>query len=143
MSSSVSLAACFPCFHTRVDQQAAARAAQGVNGAQYGSTVRLDTRIQVDSNSTDCVPAEGDDDMGRCAPMGGYSVWASMPPQSNSTGAARKQLLVLSHWDSQGLFRSIISVRPHSSCCHACSLGSALHVFLACLQSAHVKSLCA
>lgn len=93
---------------------------QGSNGAEYGSTVRLESRIDLESNSTECVPAR------TCAPMGGYSVWASIPPQSSSAGAERQQLLVLSHWDSQGLFRSIISVRLPSA--HTALAQTALHV---------------
>jgi Nicastrin len=44
-----------------------------------------------------------------CQPLGGYSVWASLPPLAASS--ARKQIIVLSHWDSSGLFRSAIGVR--------------------------------
>ena len=111
-----------PCVHARNDPQAAPQPLQGANGAKYGSTVRLDTQIDALTISTHCVAAEGDSVRGTCAPLGGYSVWASMPPQANSSDATRKQVMVLSHWDSQGLFRSIISVRIPSSYCHGCSL---------------------
>lgn len=103
-----------PTVHAHVAPQLVPRAMQGSNGAEYGGSVKLETQIDLESNSTECVPA------GTCAPMGGYSVWASMPPHSNSTAAGRKQVLVLSHWDSQGLFRSIISVRISSASGPAC-----------------------
>jgi nicastrin len=79
---------------------------QGFKGAVFGAGVALATRINVTATSLACVPRE------ECVPMGGYSVWASMPPLNTSAAAPpRGKLLVLSHWDSQGLFRSIASVR--------------------------------
>jgi hypothetical protein len=125
---------CKPCnsaAHARhashVDPTADDAVMQRSNGAMYGSSVQLDTRTDLEGNSVACVRAH------TCEPMGGYSVWASMPPQNNATRSQRQQILVLSHWDSQGLFRSIISVRtPHH-----------LHSCILCLSTDFDVALCA
>lgn len=74
-----------------------------VSGVRYGADVSLKTLMDEASNSVNCIQAQ------QCLPLGGYSDWASMPPLQPNT-ATRQQILVLAHWDGNGLFRSRIEV---------------------------------
>lgn len=80
---------------------------QGLKGPTYGASVALKTQMTLQSDSVSCVSAQ------RCLPLGGYSVWAAVPPfQSvDSTSPPRKQVVVMSHWDSRSLFRYMAKVR--------------------------------
>jgi hypothetical protein len=63
----------------------------------YGAEIDLSTQMSLQSTSLTCIPAK------HCEPIGGFSSWTSLPPLS---GPRRRQVLVLTHWDSIGLFRS-------------------------------------
>ena len=70
---------------------------QSFESTDYGAEIDLSTQMDLSSTSLTCIPAR------HCEPLGGYSAWASLPPLSN---ASRRQIIVLAHWDSIGLFRS-------------------------------------
>lgn len=80
----------------------------------YRAHVKLESRMTEASTSFTCLEAA------ECVPLGGYSVWASMPPLQ--AGSQRRQIVVLTHWDAAGLFRSAVQVRATqgSSCCIVC-----------------------
>jgi hypothetical protein len=75
-----------------------------VSGVMYRADVNLESEMDESSNSVDCIPAK------KCLPLGGYSSWASMPPLDTNGPMTRQQILVLAHWDGNGLFRSRIQV---------------------------------
>ena len=70
---------------------------QSFASTDYGAEMDLDTLMTMESTSLTCIPAK------HCEPLGGYSSWVSLPPLRSAT---RRQIVVLTHWDSIGLFRS-------------------------------------
>ena len=87
---------------------------QGFKGAAYGTAVALDTKMTSESNSVTCIRDQ------KCLPLGGYSVWAAMPPfplNSALTTQPRQQIVVMSHWDSRSLFRYMATV-----CMYVCMI---------------------
>lgn len=82
---------------------------QGFNGPTYSAAVALSTKMTLQSDSVACIEGQ------RCLPLGGYSVWAALPPFSAPEGDAaapeREQIVVMSHWDSRSLFRYMAMVR--------------------------------
>lgn len=94
---------------------------QGFKGPTYGASVALSTQMTLQSDSTSCIQGQ------QCLPLGGYSVWAAMPPfmpQQGTAAPEREQIVVMSHWDSRSLFRYMATVRlplhaPPGAACDA------------------------
>ena len=81
---------------------------QGFKGPTYGASIALSTQMTLQSDSAACIAAK------QCLPLGGYSVWAALPPLAapeSAAGAQRQQIVVMSHWDSRSLFRYMATVR--------------------------------
>eukprot|EP00892_Ulva_mutabilis_P006877 jgi/Ulvmu1/4561/UM002_0289.1 len=79
---------------------------RGFKGATFGASIDLSTQMTADSDSLSCISAK------QCLPLGGYSVWAAMPPSAlprNPPAPPRQQIVVMAHWDSRSLFRCMAS----------------------------------
>ena len=86
--------------------QRQACALQGFDGPLFGAQVNSETQMDESSTSLTCI------DQQQCLPLGGYSVWVSMPPLAPAS--TRPQIIVMTHWDGSGLFRNSITVRVAS-----------------------------
>lgn len=75
--------------------------ARGFDGALHRGDIQAHMMMNSSSDSLACIAAA------TCLPIGGNSVWAAMPPLPASGEVPDKPtILVLTHWDSQALFRS-------------------------------------
>lgn len=78
---------------------------QGFEGALFHSKLKL-TMSAVQANASACLAEH------TCSPLGGWSVWAALPPLPPPGAAhdARPLVLVVAQMDSKDLFHDLIQV---------------------------------
>ncbi|KAF6250532.1 Nicastrin-domain-containing protein [Scenedesmus sp. NREL 46B-D3] len=115
-------------------QRAAYNAKQDASRKQYHARMKLAMTAAASANSADCIS------QGTCKPLGGYSVWAALPPLPPAAAAAaaaapglgddaRPIILVVTQMDSIDMF--------HDSVQGADAPLSGLIAMLAALQALH------
>ncbi|KAI8468238.1 MAG: Nicastrin-domain-containing protein [Monoraphidium minutum] len=77
-------------------------AEQGHRGRAYHARVKLPMSASDDANSTACLASD------TCRPLGGYSVWAALPPIPAGAKVTKPTLLVVAQVDSIDLFHDSI-----------------------------------
>eukprot|EP00877_Chromochloris_zofingiensis_P006849 jgi/Chrzof1/2417/Cz11g14180.t1 len=82
-------------------ERAAYNAGRGFTGGLYNARMWLDMTAR-SPNSTHCIAAD------TCRPLGGYSVWAAMPPIPAGQNITKPVILVLAQVDGIDLFHDLI-----------------------------------
>ncbi|GBF91523.1 nicastrin [Raphidocelis subcapitata] len=77
-------------------------AQQGHHGRAYHARIRMQMAASSAANASDCLAADS------CRPLGGFSVWAALPPIPAGANATKPTLLVVAQIDGTDLFHDSI-----------------------------------